>query len=64
MNFLEKMEDYLATYQHEIIKLKSQYGALEIEKNRIQHLLDRKSHFTPLNVDYDRLYEMKTVFNQ
>ena len=52
MQFLEKAEDYLSTYQREIIKLKSQITSLQTEKDKYQQLLDRKKQFTPLEVDY------------
>ena len=63
MKFLESTESYLSTYQHEIIKLKSQLGALELEKDKYQHLLSKKNQFTPLEVDYERLFEMKNEAN-
>lgn len=39
LNFLESMEDYLLTYQKEIIKLKAQLNVLSIERDKYQQML-------------------------
>ncbi len=64
LNFLESMEDYLLTYQKEIIKLKAQLNVMSIERDKYQQMLQKKSQFTPLNIDYNMLYDMKEKTNK
>lgn len=42
-----------------MLKLKSQLSTAESEKTKYQEMLARKSNFAPLQVDYDKLYEMR-----
>jgi hypothetical protein len=39
--------------------LKTQLTAIEAEKNKYHDMLTRKSNFVPLQVDYDKLYDMR-----
>jgi hypothetical protein len=42
------MERYLFVYQKELIRVRNQLQAAELEKNRVNGLLKKKANFTPV----------------
>ena len=59
LDFISEMERYLTMYQKEVMKLRNQMSAAEIEKNNMSNLLKKKVSFTPIEMDYDKIKEIK-----
>ena len=42
-------------YQKELIRVRNQLQAVEVEKNKVNTLLKKKANFTPIEIDFERL---------
>ena len=55
VDFINEMEKYLFIYQKELIRVRNQLQAVEVEKNKVNSLLKKKANFTPIEIDFERL---------
>lgn len=64
MDFIDEVEKCLLTYQKELIRVRNQLQASELERTKISALLKKKVNFTPVEIDFERLKDIKSDYKK
>lgn len=64
LDFIDNMEKYLLAYQKELIRVRNQLQASELERTKINALLKKKINFSPVEIDFDKLKDIKNDYKK